>query len=107
MPLVDGRAITEIDEEEIIRHTNAIKMEGIVSVVIIGVFTSVDTATVTQEERVRDIVLTHYPECDVVCSRDIGGIGFVQRENASSLPPIACAPCPPTEQARTLPIRGR
>ncbi|OQU97298.1 Hydantoinase/oxoprolinase domain-containing protein isoform 3 [Cladophialophora immunda] len=82
---IDGRIITEVDEEEVLRHTQTIKDAGIVSVAVVGVFSPVDTAPVTQEQRVRDLILKQYPGCHVVCSRDIGAVGLVERENASIL----------------------
>lgn len=85
MDRVDGRIITEIDEDEVCKHLRAIEDAGVVSVVVNGVFTPLDTAKPSQEERVRNIILKHHPDWDVVCSRDIGGIGYLARENAAIL----------------------
>jgi len=82
---VDGRRIAEVNEEEVIEHAQRIKESGIQAVVVIGVFSSVDTADATQEEHVKRLLETYVPGVDVVCSRDIGGVGFIERENASIL----------------------
>ena len=42
-------------------------------------------ASVTQEEQVKNILMQQLPRSDVVCSRDIGRIGFIERENESIL----------------------
>ena len=52
---------------------------------VIGVFSPVDTSDVSQEEQVKQILQREAPHLDVVCSRDIGRVGFVERENASIL----------------------
>lgn len=82
---VDGRFIAEVTEEEVVKHASAIRESGITAVVVIGVFSALDTAAVTQEEQVKNILLRQIPDLDVVCSRDIGRIGFLERENVSIL----------------------
>ena len=67
------------------KHASAIRESGITAVVVIGVFSALDTAAVTQEEQVKNILLRQIPDLDVVCSRDIGRIGFLERENVSIL----------------------
>lgn len=39
----------------------------------------------SQEEQVKLILQQQIPDLDVVCSRDIGRVGFVERENAAIL----------------------
>lgn len=82
---VDGRCIAEINEEEVVKHAAAIREAGITTVVVIGVFSPLDVATITQEEQVKNILLRHIPDVDVVCSRDIGRVGFIERENETIL----------------------
>lgn len=53
--------------------------------VIVGIFSPLDTATISQEEQVKAIIQDHIPDVDVVCSRDIGRVGFIERENAAVL----------------------
>lgn len=83
--LVDGRTIAEINPGEVARHAEKIRSLGIRAVVVIGVFSSIDTAEITQENQARLILEEHIPGVDVVCSRDIGNGGFIERENASIL----------------------
>lgn len=52
---------------------------------VVGVFSPVDVSDVSQEEQVKRILQREIPNVDVVCSRDIGRVGFVERENASIL----------------------
>jgi hypothetical protein len=53
--------------------------------VVNGVFSPLDTSPVTQEEQVKKILQRHIPGVDVVCSRDIGRVGYLERENAAIL----------------------
>ncbi|KAI1621965.1 putative Hydantoinase/oxoprolinase, partial [Exophiala viscosa] len=82
---IDGRVIASIDEDEVIRHAHAIVDAGISTVVVNGVFSPLDSSPVTQEEQVRKILERHIPRVDVVCSRDIGRVGYLERENAAIL----------------------
>lgn len=52
---------------------------------IIGVFSPLDTADITQEEQIQALLLKEIPSLDIVCSKSIGRIGFIERENASIL----------------------
>ncbi|KAB5551244.1 hypothetical protein GE09DRAFT_167168 [Coniochaeta sp. 2T2.1] len=81
---VDGSLIGEIDEDEIRKECRAIKKLGIRSVVVNGVFSPIDTVE-KQEERAAKIVLEEIPGCDVVCSKDVANLGFLERENAAIL----------------------
>ena len=85
MHSVDGRLIAEINEDEVIKHAAAIRETGIAAIVVIGVFSALDTASVTQEEQVKRILMQQLPSSDIVCSRDIGRIGFIERENETIL----------------------
>ena len=67
------------------RHVQEIKRKGISAVFVVGVFSPVDVSDVSQEEQVKKILQREIPGVDVVCSRDIGRVGFVERENASIL----------------------
>ena len=52
---------------------------------IAGVFSPLDTAPEPQENRVKLLLEKFVPGVDVVCSRDIGRVGLLERENASIL----------------------
>ncbi|KAK7210402.1 hypothetical protein V2G26_017580 [Clonostachys chloroleuca] len=81
---VDGHLISDIDEEEIKSQCSIIKQKGIRSIVINGVFSPIDTVE-RQEERAAEIVKREIPNCDVVCSKEVANLGFLERENASIL----------------------
>jgi len=77
--------IAGIDETEVLNYANILSEAGIRTVVVNGVFSPLDTSPITQEEEVKRILLKAIPGIDVVCSRDIGRIGYLERENASVL----------------------
>ncbi|OAA55784.1 hydantoinase [Niveomyces insectorum RCEF 264] len=81
---VDGRRIGDIDEAAIRAECDAIRAKGIRSVVVSGVFSPLDTVE-RQEERAGAVVRAALPGCDVVLSRDVANLGFVERENAAIL----------------------
>jgi N-methylhydantoinase A/oxoprolinase/acetone carboxylase beta subunit len=81
---VDGSLIREVDEAEVRRECGAIRELGIRSVVVNGVFSPIDTVE-RQEERVAAIVREEIPGCDVVCSKEVANLGFLERENAAIL----------------------
>ncbi|ODQ62063.1 hypothetical protein WICANDRAFT_82179 [Wickerhamomyces anomalus NRRL Y-366-8] len=81
---IDGSLISEINEEEIIQQCEEIKKRKLISVVIAGVYSPLDTKY-NQEYKAREIVEKHLPGVRIVCSRDVGTIGFLERENASIL----------------------
>ncbi|KAF4345368.1 hydantoinase oxoprolinase [Fusarium beomiforme] len=82
---IDGRCIKEVDPAEVIRHAGEIRKRGISTVVVVGIFSPLDTAPVSQEEQVKAVIKEHIPDADVICSRDIGRVGFIERENAAVL----------------------
>lgn len=82
---VDGRLISKVNEEQVIEHANIIASQGIRSVVVCGVFCALDSATVSQEQEVSNLLKREIPGIDVVCSRDVSQGGFLERENASIL----------------------
>jgi N-methylhydantoinase A/oxoprolinase/acetone carboxylase beta subunit len=82
---VDGRCIRNVNPAEVVRHAAEIRKRGISAVVIVGVFSPLDTATISQEGQVKKIIQDHIPDADVVCSRDVGRVGFIERENAAVL----------------------
>lgn len=81
---VDGNLISDIDENEIRAECAAIREKGIKSIVVNGVFSPIDTVE-RQEERAAEIIKAELPGCDVVCSKEIANLGFLERENASIL----------------------
>ncbi|KAE8450802.1 hypothetical protein EG329_005715 [Mollisiaceae sp. DMI_Dod_QoI] len=81
---VDGNLISDIDEEQIRHETEIIKSKGIKSIVINGVFSPVDVLY-KQEQRAAEVVQRVYPEADIVISKDVANLGFLERENAAIL----------------------
>ncbi|KAK4167152.1 hypothetical protein QBC43DRAFT_256224 [Cladorrhinum sp. PSN259] len=81
---VDGELISDIDEAEIAAQCQEIKKRGITSVVVNGVFSPIDTVE-KQEERAAEVIKREIPECDVVCSKEVANLGFLERENAAIL----------------------
>ncbi|KAJ4418886.1 hypothetical protein N0V85_001258 [Neurospora sp. IMI 360204] len=84
---VDGSLISDIDESEIVEQCQEIRRRGgIKAVVINGVFSPIDTNH-KQEERAAEIVRRELggQEVDVVCSKEVANLGFLERENAAVL----------------------
>lgn len=81
---VDGNLISDIDENEVKAQCDIIKKSNVESVVIAGVFSPTDTIE-KQEERVAAIVSAELPGYNIICSQDVAGLGFLERENAAIL----------------------
>ncbi|KAF2014102.1 hypothetical protein BU24DRAFT_441757 [Aaosphaeria arxii CBS 175.79] len=81
---VDGSLISDIDEEEILEQAHVIKERGIGVVVVNGVFSPIDTVEL-QEERAAAIIRREIPGVDVVLSKHVSNLGFLERENAAIL----------------------
>lgn len=81
---IDGTLISELDEDEIRRQCAIIKSKGIKSIVVAGVFSPIDVVH-RQEERAAEVIRAAYPGADVVISKDVANIGFLERENAAVL----------------------
>lgn len=79
----DGRPINMLDEQEIKEAITALLNKGMESCAIIGVFSSLKSE---QEEKVAQLVQeiagTSFP---ISVSYKVGGIGFIERENATIL----------------------
>ncbi|RYP55742.1 hypothetical protein DL770_010888 [Monosporascus sp. CRB-9-2] len=81
---VDGFLISDINEKEIKEQCAVIQGKGIKSIVINGIFSPIDTVE-RQEERAADIARAQIPGCNVVCSKAVANLGFLERENAAIL----------------------
>ncbi|KAI0164925.1 hydantoinase [Xylariaceae sp. FL1272] len=68
---VDGSLISDIDENQIKNECAKIHGKHI--------------GSVRQEERAAEIVRAQMPGCDVVCSKAVANLGFLERENAAIL----------------------
>ncbi|KAN0112468.1 DUF917 domain containing protein [Hyaloscypha variabilis] len=81
---VDGNLIAEIDEGQIRKQAEIIKAKGIKSIVVNGIFSPVDILY-KQEETAAEIIQKIFPEADIVISKDVANLGFLERENAAIL----------------------
>ncbi|KAK8139057.1 hydantoin utilization protein A [Apiospora sp. TS-2023a] len=81
---IDGNLIEELDEEALRRECEIIESQGIKSIVVIGIFSPIDIVY-RQEERAASIIREVYPGADVVLSKEVANIGFLERENAAVL----------------------
>ncbi|XPS93567.1 hypothetical protein M3J09_002912 [Ascochyta lentis] len=82
---VDGNLISDIKEHEIVEQCKIIKDKGIKSIVVNGVFSPIDTVE-RQEERAAEIIKRELGEqVDVVLSKTVANLGFLERENAAIL----------------------
>ncbi|KAJ7746610.1 hydantoinase/oxoprolinase [Mycena metata] len=82
---IDGRAINEIDEAEVVQQAKLIRSKNLKDIVLIGVFSPLDVSG-QNEYLARDILFRELgPEVNIVCSRDVAQVGFIERENASIL----------------------
>ncbi|KAK4684534.1 uncharacterized protein P7C73_g5641, partial [Tremellales sp. Uapishka_1] len=81
---VDGREIASVDATEIRGICEAIKIQGIKTVAISGIYSPIDHEY-RQEEMVRDILLAEVPGVTVTISKEVANIGLLERENATIL----------------------
>ncbi|KAJ4382673.1 hypothetical protein N0V86_001895 [Didymella sp. IMI 355093] len=82
---IDGGLISDIKEQEIVEQCKIIKDKGIKSIVINGVFSPIDTIE-RQEERASEIVKRELgDDVDIVLSKTVANLGFLERENAAIL----------------------
>ncbi|KAH7379349.1 hypothetical protein DE146DRAFT_315010 [Phaeosphaeria sp. MPI-PUGE-AT-0046c] len=82
---IDGSLISDISEQEIVEQCRIIKEKNIKSVVINGVFSPLDVVE-RQEQRAAEIVKRELGDAvDVVQSKTVANLGFLERENAAIL----------------------
>ncbi|KAF8990607.1 hypothetical protein BDQ17DRAFT_1393103 [Cyathus striatus] len=82
---IDGRVINNLDEAEVIEQAHIIRDKGLKAVVVAGIYSPLDVEG-KHEYRARDVLRRELGETvNIVCSRDVGQVGFLERENASIL----------------------
>ncbi|CZR69976.1 probable N-methylhydantoinase A/acetone carboxylase, beta subunit [Phialocephala subalpina] len=81
---IDGREIVPLNVKEIEETARDIASQGITKVALVGIFSPLDHSGM-HEERCMKIMLEVAPGLDVVCSHTIGGVGLLERENATIL----------------------
>uniref|UniRef100_A0A8H8CPV3 Hydantoinase n=1 Tax=Psilocybe cubensis TaxID=181762 RepID=A0A8H8CPV3_PSICU len=82
---IDGRTINDVREEEVVQQAAIIKQKGIKNIVLVGIYSPLDVQG-SQEYKARDILRRELGDgVNIVCSRDVGHVGLIERENASIL----------------------
>ena len=82
--VVDGRLITAVDEDAVRKAAENIRAAGLKNIAILGTYSPIDSVH-HQEEHVRDILRSYLGNVNITLSRDVAGIGFIERENATIL----------------------
>jgi DUF917 family protein/N-methylhydantoinase A/oxoprolinase/acetone carboxylase beta subunit len=82
---IDGSLISDLEEQEVVEQCKIIARKGIKSVVVNGVFSPIDTVE-RHEERATEIIKRELGEgIEVVLSKNVANLGFLERENAAIL----------------------
>ncbi|EEP81448.1 conserved hypothetical protein [Uncinocarpus reesii 1704] len=81
---IDGRQIKPLNPEQIKQAVASIREAGITMVAIVGVFSPLDHSGI-HEETCKKMMLELDPSLSIVCSHSIGGVGLLERENATIL----------------------
>ncbi len=76
----DGRVLAPLDEAEVIKVAHDMKRRGVVQAAVTAVFSPVNAAA---EQRAIEILRQELPEVAACASHRLGGIGFLERENAA------------------------
>ncbi|KAL1955857.1 hypothetical protein VTO42DRAFT_8015 [Malbranchea cinnamomea] len=81
---IDGREIASLNPEQVKDTAEKIRKAGISKVALVGVFSPLDHEGI-HEERCKSLMLEVDPSLSIVCSHSIGGVGLLERENATIL----------------------
>ncbi|KAF8182301.1 Hydantoinase/oxoprolinase [Pholiota molesta] len=82
---IDGRTINDIQESELLNQARIIEKKGLKNIALVGIYSPLDVDG-KQEYRARDILKEALgDDVNIVCSCDVGHVGFLERENASIL----------------------
>jgi N-methylhydantoinase A/oxoprolinase/acetone carboxylase beta subunit len=76
----DGREVSALDREELLRVVEDVRARGIHSIAISSVFSAVNAAF---EEEAAAIIAEELPDVAISLSHEIGRIGLLERENAT------------------------
>jgi N-methylhydantoinase A/oxoprolinase/acetone carboxylase beta subunit len=76
----DGREISPLDEDAIVRIASDIRVKGLKAAAVTCVFSGINDA---MELRTKEILQQHCPGLPVVMSKDIGRHGLLARESAA------------------------
>ena len=78
----DGRVLTSLDEAEIVKAAHDMRRRGLTQAALVGVFSPVNAEA---ELRAAEILQHEHPDAQVSLSHRLGGIGLLERENATIL----------------------
>lgn len=78
----DGRKFMPLDLREVHEVAREIRARGLRYIAVSAMFSPLDSS---DETRVADILRNEIPGAEVICSHSIGGIGLLERENATIL----------------------
>ncbi|MCJ1244819.1 hypothetical protein MMC30_002019 [Trapelia coarctata] len=81
---IDGREITPLNPDQIRGMVEKLREAGVETVALVGVFSPLDHSGI-HEVRCKSIMLEQNPAFFIVCSHNIGGLGLLERENATIL----------------------
>ncbi|KAE8149175.1 hypothetical protein BDV25DRAFT_6293 [Aspergillus avenaceus] len=79
---IDGREIAPLDDGQIKSTVKEIQDAGVKMVALVGVFSPLDHSGI-HEETCRKRMLELDSSLSIVCSHSIGGVGLLERENAT------------------------
>ncbi|KAF5353704.1 hypothetical protein D9758_008697 [Tetrapyrgos nigripes] len=82
---IDGRHINKIVEAELVEQATQIRAKGLKDVVLVGVFSPLDLSGAAEYDARVILRRELGPHVNIVCSRDVGQLGLLERENASIL----------------------
>ncbi|KAI0088853.1 DUF917-domain-containing protein [Irpex rosettiformis] len=82
---IDGREIKPVSEDQLIEQCRVIREKGLQNVVIAGIFSPLDNDGKQEVFAKAAVERELGPKVNVVCSRDVGQVGLLERENASIL----------------------
>ena len=72
-----------MNKEQILNECDIIQSKGLKDIILIGVYSPINES---HEYTARDMIKQRLGESvNVVCSRDVGQVGFLERENAAIL----------------------
>lgn len=78
----DNRSLGELDANAVSYAVRELIRRGAQAIGIVGIFSPLHNA---DELRVKDIILSDSLDCPIILSHQMGGLGFIERENATIL----------------------
>ncbi len=78
----DGRVLTPLDEAELVKAAHDMRRRGLTQAALVGVFAPVNAEA---ELRAAEVLKREHPQVQLTLSHRLGGIGLLERENATIL----------------------